>query len=171
MRNWALLACVLLAACATPQQRVAPPQFLFNDSAFSAPSERISADDVFALNDQMKRYLRTSIASQLQLMGMQQGLISALYQKDQLKLQYDVSMTRNASQAFDARAGNCLSLVIMTAAFAKELGLAGQVSKRLSRRDLGSQRRPSRAQRSRQHHARQENGRPDHDRTEQLVDD
>ena len=111
MRNWAFLVCVLLAACATPQQRVAPPQFLFNDRAFSAPSERISADDVFALNDQMKRYLRTSIASQLQLMGMQQGLISALYQKDQLKLQYDVSMTRNASQAFDARAGNCLSLV------------------------------------------------------------
>jgi tetratricopeptide (TPR) repeat protein len=32
-------------------------------------------------------------------------------------------MTRNASQAFDARSGNCLSLVIMTAAFAKELGL------------------------------------------------
>lgn len=123
MRNWALLVCVLLAACATPQPRVTPPQFLFNDSAFSAPSERISADDVFTLNDQMKHYLRTSIGSQLQSMGMQQGLINALYQKDQLKLQYDVSMTRNASQAFDARAGNCLSLVIMTAAFAKELGL------------------------------------------------
>ena len=56
-------------------------------------------------------------------MGPQQGLIHALYQRDQLKLQYDASMTRNASQAFDARAGNCLSLVIMTAAFAKELGL------------------------------------------------
>ena len=32
-------------------------------------------------------------------------------------------MTRNAAEAFDARSGNCLSLVIMTAAFAKELGL------------------------------------------------
>ena len=32
-------------------------------------------------------------------------------------------MTRNASQAFAARSGNCLSLVIMTAAFAKELGM------------------------------------------------
>ena len=31
-------------------------------------------------------------------------------------------MTRNAAEAFDARAGNCLSLVIMTAALAKELG-------------------------------------------------
>ncbi len=123
MRNWAALLCVLLTACATPQQRVPPPEFLFNDSLFSAPSERISVADVFALNDGMKLYLKTAIAGLRQLMGAQQGLIHALYQKDQLKLQYDSSMTRNASQAFDARAGNCLSLVIMTAAFAKELGL------------------------------------------------
>jgi Tfp pilus assembly protein PilF len=35
-------------------------------------------------------------------------------------------MTRNAAQAFAARSGNCLSLVIMTAAFAKALGLPVQ---------------------------------------------
>ncbi len=124
MRNWLALVCVLLAACASPQQqRAQPPEFLFKDDLFSAPSERIIADDVFALSGSMKRYLRTEITGQLRLMGLQQGLISALYQRDQLKLQYDASMTRNASQAFGARAGNCLSLVIMTAAFAKELGL------------------------------------------------
>jgi Flp pilus assembly protein TadD len=123
MRNWAALVCVLLAACASPQQRVPPPEFLFKDDLFSAPSERIAADDVFALSDRMKRYLRTEINGQVRLMGPQQGLVSALYERDQLKLQYDASMTRNASQAFDARAGNCLSLVIMTTAFAKELGL------------------------------------------------
>jgi len=125
MRNLACLVCVLLAACATPQQAVPPPipKFLFDDALFSAPSQQISADEVFALSDEMKRYLRTSISSQLKLLGLQRGLISALYQEDQLKLQYDVSMTRNASEAFEARAGNCLSLVIMTAAFAKELGL------------------------------------------------
>jgi tetratricopeptide (TPR) repeat protein len=32
-------------------------------------------------------------------------------------------MTRTAAQAFEARSGNCLALVLMTAAFAKELGL------------------------------------------------
>ena len=124
MRNWAALVCVLLVACASPpQHRVLPPEFLFKDELFAAPSERIAAADVFALSDQMKRYLRTEIASQLRQAGSPQGLINALYERDQLKLQYDVSMTRNASQAFDARAGNCLSLVVMTAAFAKELGL------------------------------------------------
>jgi tetratricopeptide (TPR) repeat protein len=123
MRNWAALVCVLLAACASPQPRVQPPEFLFKDTLFSEPSERVTAADVFALSDPMKLYLKTEIMGQLRLLGPQQGLISALYQRDQLKLQYDASMTRNASQAFDARAGNCLSLVIMTAAFAKELGL------------------------------------------------
>ena len=123
MRNWAALVSVLLAACATPEQRAQPPEFLFKDELFSAPSERITAADVFALSDPMKRYLRTEITSQLRQLGPQEGLISALYHRDQLKLQYDASVTRNASQAFDARAGNCLSLVIMTAAFAKELGL------------------------------------------------
>src|SRR5262249_17386985 len=56
-------------------------------------------------------------------LGRQQALTEALYHHQQLKLEYDSAMTRNAAQAFDAREGNCLSLVIMTAAFAKELGL------------------------------------------------
>ena len=123
MRNWLALLCVLLGACASPQPRTQPPEFLFKDDLFSAPSERIAAADVFALSDEMKRYLKTEITSQLRTQGPQQGLVTALYHRDQLKLQYDASMTRNASQAFEARAGNCLSLVIMTAAFAKELGL------------------------------------------------
>lgn len=124
MRNWATsFVCVLLIACATPPKREPPPEFLFQDDLFPASSERIAVADVFALSDGMKRYLRTEISAQMRQMGPQQGLISALYESSQLKLQYDAGMTRNASQAFDARAGNCLSLVIMTAAFAKELGL------------------------------------------------
>ena len=124
MRSWTTLVCVLLVACASPsQQRVPPPDFLFKDEIFAAPSERIAAADVFALSDPMKRYLWTEVASQLRQLGSPQGLINALYERDQLQLQYDASMTRNAAQAFDARAGNCLSLVVMTAAFAKQLGL------------------------------------------------
>jgi tetratricopeptide (TPR) repeat protein len=53
--------------------------------------------------------------------GARRALIEALY--GERALQYDTSRTRTAAEAFDARAGNCLSLVIMTAAFAKHLGL------------------------------------------------
>jgi Tfp pilus assembly protein PilF len=71
----------------------------------------------------MRRYVRTEIASQIRLHGAQAGLIEAIYNKAQLRLEYDSSLTRNAAEAFEARAGNCLSLVVMTTAFAKELGL------------------------------------------------
>jgi Tfp pilus assembly protein PilF len=51
------------------------------------------------------------------------ALLEALYTRHQLRLIYDAGSTRNAAEAFDARAGNCLSLVIMTAAFARHLDL------------------------------------------------
>jgi transglutaminase-like putative cysteine protease len=38
-------------------------------------------------------------------------------------LEYDAEETLNASEAFDRKSGNCLSLVLMTAAMARELGL------------------------------------------------
>src|SRR5437762_4013965 len=117
-----LLLSMMLVACATAP--VAPRSGqLFRDHLFAAPSERISAAEVFALSDEMKRYLSVEIAGQLRAKGAQRGLIDALYDQRQLKLEYDAEMTRNASQTFAARAGNCLSLVIMTAALAKELGL------------------------------------------------
>ncbi len=115
--------CILLAACAHTSVEQ-PPAQLFSDHLFAALSERISAEDVFALSDEMKRYLETEMAGPLLNKGLHKGLIDALYSQNQLRLEYDAAITRNASQAFEARSGNCLSLVIVTAAFAKALGLS-----------------------------------------------
>src|SRR5207247_4870664 len=115
--------CMLLAACAhTPVEQ--PPAQLFSDHLFAAPSERISAEDVFALSDAMRRYLETEMAGPMLNKGLHKGLLDALYSQNQLRLDYDATITRNASQAFEARSGNCLSLVIMTAAFATALGVS-----------------------------------------------
>ena len=117
-----LVTAALLGACAS----VAPPQVpmqLFQDQAFDAPTQRIDASEVFALSPAMKRYLEIDIASQLRSMGAQRGLVDALYRKAKLSLDYDTDITRTAAQAFDARSGNCLSLVVMTAALAKHLSL------------------------------------------------
>jgi Tfp pilus assembly protein PilF len=117
------LALLTLAACAAAP--VEPrADYLFQDKLFSAPSERISVTDVLAVSSEMRHYVRSEIADQLNTKGRQKGLFDALYDKNQLRLEYDAAITRNAAQAFAARSGNCLSLVIMTAALAKEVGLA-----------------------------------------------
>jgi tetratricopeptide (TPR) repeat protein len=116
------LVLALAAGCAA----VPPPpstEQLFNDTAFAAPSERIDAADIFAVSGEMRRYVREQIAGDMRAKGRPQGLFDALYTSGQLKLEYDATATRNAAQAFTDRAGNCLSLVIMTAALAKEIGL------------------------------------------------
>jgi len=113
---------LVLAACAsTPTAEVdAGP---WHDDAFAPPAQPARGEDVFALSDDMRLWLRTSGAEAIRRKGPQKGLLDALYAADGLRLRYDSSRTRNAAEAFAARSGNCLSLVIMTAAFARELGL------------------------------------------------
>ena len=124
MRTWAaLLLSLFVCACAAPPPAPPTAGYLFHDELFGPPTEHVGAEDLFTLSESMRQYLRTEIARQLRDKGRQQGLVDALYRRNQLKLEYDGGTTRTAPQAFDARAGNCLSLVIMTAAFAKELGL------------------------------------------------
>jgi tetratricopeptide (TPR) repeat protein len=118
----ALFLCAMLAACATgpiPEK----PQHLFHDALFSAPSERISPDQIFALSDEMRFYLDNDIARKIHADGKIMALVNVLNKKAQLKLTYDATKTRNAAEAFQARSGNCLSLAIMTAAFARQMGL------------------------------------------------
>ena len=120
--RFVLLAVLLLNACASAPAPDSSDQ-LFDDSSFAPPSQRISRSDVFAVSPEMKKYLASDIAADVTTKGPQQGLFDALYSRGQLQLEYETTMTRNAAEAFAARAGNCLSLVIMTAAFAKEMGL------------------------------------------------
>ena len=122
-----LVLALLLGACASaPPTVVEQPDALLADRLFAPPAERVSTDRVFELSDAMRRYLTVDIALQLRTKGNQRGLIEALYRQAQLKLEYDASMTKTAAEAFETRSGNCLALVIMTAAFAKELKLSVQ---------------------------------------------
>jgi Flp pilus assembly protein TadD len=120
MRWLSLLGALAVSACA-----VAPrgDSRLFHDELFAPPGERIEAAAVFAMTPAMRDYLHQEIAAEIRAKGPQQGLFDALHARGRLQLEYDSATTRNAAEAFEARAGNCLSLVIMTAAFAKELGL------------------------------------------------
>jgi Tfp pilus assembly protein PilF len=126
MKVLATLLLALLAGCASPPRVQAPPAAaLFNDAGFKAPSAPVSTEDLFTLSPEMRRYAHSpNFTLRLRERGVVNGLLDALYKKSELKLEYDSTMTRTAAQTYAARAGNCLSLVIMTAAFAKELGMA-----------------------------------------------
>jgi tetratricopeptide (TPR) repeat protein len=117
-----------LAACASvpapqPERPAAAVEGLFDDGLFGLPGERVGAHDLFALTDEMRRYAGNDMAAAIRRFGAQEALVESLYRNGRLQLEYESASTRTAAQAFEARAGNCLSLVILTAAFAKELGL------------------------------------------------
>jgi tetratricopeptide (TPR) repeat protein len=124
MKAWAIIAFVLaLVGCASAPSQP-PPDAILHDALFRAPSQPVRAADVFAVSPEMKAFLASDIARLVRQKGTREGLFEALHDKAGLSLDYDSAVTRNAAQAFAARKGNCLSLVILTAAFAKEMNLA-----------------------------------------------
>ncbi|WP_229445508.1 tetratricopeptide repeat protein [Massilia sp. Leaf139] len=127
MRTWILSLLVLLAGCAHvgpdpgATSRVAA---LLNDAAFAPPATPISTDKLFALSPEMRSHLDSpSFRTFLREHGQASGLVRALYDRRELALDYDAAYTGTAAETYAARKGNCLSLVIMTAAFARELGM------------------------------------------------
>jgi len=131
----AFLLTLLLSACAAPPPIQQVRQDLFRDDLFAANTNPIKDHHIFAVDAAMKQFIATEIVSQLRSTSHQRALFNALYNKAQLRLEYDSSYTRTASEAFAARSGNCLSLVIMTAALAKEMGLSVQYQKVITKED------------------------------------
>ncbi|MFC5551710.1 tetratricopeptide repeat protein [Massilia aerilata] len=125
MRHLVAILLVLLAGCASTP-KLPPTPDLYSDASFKPPSAPVSTAELFTLSPEMRDYLHSAaFQSYLRNRGKEYGLLEALYNgsKSGLKLDYDATYTRNAAETYRDRAGNCMSLVIMTAAFAKELGM------------------------------------------------
>lgn len=119
---------VVLTGCANTATLHSPvPLALFNDAGFRASATPASGADLFTVSPAMRAYLNSPrFRERVRQLGPEKGLVDALYQSGELKLEYDASQTRNAAETYQAKMGNCLSLVIMTAAFAKELNMVVQ---------------------------------------------
>lgn len=114
-------ACLLSACVSAPPRAVV--QGFFRDTAFKPMEEPISPQQVMAMTPAMRRYADETLRPAMARGTPERVLIDALYTQGHLQLEYDAERTRNAAEAFEARAGNCLSLIIMTAAFANYLDL------------------------------------------------
>lgn len=121
-----------LIGCAAPPAAPPPPPVPWADALFAAPSPPVPGPEaVRGMSAAMQAYLRDHLPQGVALglaqgPALQQRLVNALYSRGELQLDYDARRTRTASEAFAERRGNCLSLVLMTAAFAEALGLAVQ---------------------------------------------
>lgn len=125
------VACALLTAalalagagCAAPGTSAPAAAAVWQDEAFATPAEPPDPAAIFALDPAMRAFLDAEIAPRVRRAGALRALLDALQSHAALQLDYDAARTRTAAEAFERRAGNCLSLVVMTAAFARELGL------------------------------------------------
>ena len=116
-----LVVCGLVGCASAPPAPDA--RLLLDDAVFGPPAEVPTGDAVTAPSPAMQQFAARLAAQAPRQRDLRNALVAAMHRSDQLQLHYDTSITRTASQAFDARAGNCLSLVLMTGALARELSM------------------------------------------------
>ena len=122
LRIGAILFTASLAGCANlPTARTRDVTPLFHDALFKPLPKPIDVRAVFAVDASMRHYIAREILPQTRHEDPRKALLDAISGK--LMIDYDSEMTRTASQAFAARQGNCLSLVIMSAALARQLDI------------------------------------------------
>jgi Tfp pilus assembly protein PilF len=123
-RVLAVLALVLGGCASAPPPAPLPAaSSFFRDDAFAPPKQPVSVADVFTLSPEMEAFVAGARAQSLRESDPRYVLIDMLYKKQRLAIDYEGSRTRTAAETYAARAGNCLSLVIMTSAVAKAMGV------------------------------------------------
>jgi Flp pilus assembly protein TadD len=130
-RRWTRIATLglfllALGGCATSTMQPMAASPLLSDERFKPPSAPIPvAAEVLAPSAAMRNYVLhdPEFRKLVHRLGEREALVQSFYAKGMLQIDYDSSVTRNASEAFEARSGNCLALVLMTAALAHELNL------------------------------------------------
>ncbi len=121
LRTGMFLFAASLAACAAVPAAGTTDTTLFHDALFKPAAEPVDSRAIFAVDASMRRFLAEAVVPQARHADPRQALLDAI--SDKLRVDYDSEMTRTASQTFHARQGNCLSLVIMAAAMARQLGI------------------------------------------------
>lgn len=119
----ALLLPLLLSACAS----VGPPKTgaeLLQDRLFQPPAQPLDPREALALNEPVRAWIDADFRQQRDSRDPMGWLLAALKRKDQLGLRYDSDHTRTVAEAYADRAGNCLSLALLTGAVAREIGLS-----------------------------------------------
>ncbi|MCV2884746.1 tetratricopeptide repeat protein [Aestuariibacter sp. AA17] len=120
-----LTSVLLVSGCqSTHVQEVAAPVQVINDTAF--PDHTLfaieSPDEIFALNEEARQFIRTEIKPVMDVHARMKTLARKIFDRTDFNLLYMASANTVASETFDNRAANCLSMSILTYSLAKEAG-------------------------------------------------
>lgn len=121
--GWLAVFLLAISGCETQPIALRTDSGYFNDALFKPPATPIDPRAAVTVSPEMRAYLDESVRPQARGMPPNRALLEALYSKDALQLEYDSSYTRTAAEAFEAKSGNCLSLVLMTSALAGAMGI------------------------------------------------
>lgn len=124
MKTPVLPLALLLSGCATLPGGEGS-ETLFADHLFGPPATVVDTATLFAPSEAMRAYVAGPLARRARELGAQEALIRAV--GGDVRLEYDAARTRTAAEAFEARTGNCLSLVAMSYVLARELGIPAQI--------------------------------------------
>jgi len=114
---------VLLCGCAsTSKLMIASNDALFSDNDFIKPLDFPRPEHVFRLTDKQQQWLNEMIVERHNELPTNQ-IIEKILRRDFSSFDYDNSFTRTATQTLETGQGNCLSMVIMTAAIAKHFNI------------------------------------------------
>jgi tetratricopeptide (TPR) repeat protein len=118
------LILTLLAACQSSPPIVIEPQGFMYDRGFKG-FEQVKVEteaQVFELNQEAKDFVEESVGYIRDPVDGMETLIHKIFNRSEYNLLYQGSANTTASQTFQNRAANCLSMSIMTYALATEAG-------------------------------------------------
>ena len=124
------ITAILMSACvSTAQHPKMPTQQLLDDSVFPAyPSFTIETEQqVFALNDAARAFVDKVIGEHKEQKAQIKALANSIFDRSDFNLLYRASANTVASETFDNRAANCLSMSIMTYSLAEYAGFRSRM--------------------------------------------
>ena len=129
MKRFCVIVSLVLAlsACESTQQvKQVSPHLHLHDEAFPSYSLYTieTPDEVFALNDDAREFVKSAINPIHDPIDRMETLVEKIFDRSEFNLLYMGSANTTASETFDNKAANCLSLSIMTYALAKEAGFS-----------------------------------------------
>lgn len=119
----ALILPLLLSACVSAGGPPRVASELLQDRLFQAPAQTVDPQAALQLSEPTRQWIDTEFRGNHGGRDPLGWLLQALQKEDQLRLRYDTGHTRTAAETYADRAGNCLSLALLTGAVARELGL------------------------------------------------